>query len=135
MSRGFTLLEVLVAMTILALALVALVQLSAQGLRLLRFSEDYQGAVRLADHLARVVELEGERVETGQQGLLRWERRIRLVSVPEGLTAASGPRPLLYAVSVAVGWGPKRTLELTSLRTVVEPTDGSEVSTSRRSPR
>jgi prepilin-type N-terminal cleavage/methylation domain-containing protein len=134
-SRGFTLLEVLVAMTILALALVAMVQLSAQGLRLLRLSEDYQGAVRLADHLARVVEPEGERVETGQQGLLRWERRTTLVSVPEGLTAASGPRPLLYAVSVAVGWGPKRTLELTSLRTVVEPSDGSEVSTTRRSRR
>jgi prepilin-type N-terminal cleavage/methylation domain-containing protein len=124
-SRGFTLLEVLVATAILALAIVAMVQLSAQGLRLLRLSEDYQGAIRLADHLARVVEPEGERVDTGQQGPLRWERRISLVSVPEELTAAAGPRPRLYAVSVAVGWGPKRTLELTSLRTVVEASDGS----------
>lgn len=123
MSRGFTLLEVLVATAILALAIVAMVQLSAQGLRLLRLSEDYQGAVRLADHLARVVEPEGESVETGQQGPLRWERRISLVSVPDELTVAGAPRPRLYTVSVAVGWGSKRTLELTSLRTVIETTD------------
>ena len=35
MSRGFTLLEVLVALTILGLAIVTLLQLSSQGLRLL----------------------------------------------------------------------------------------------------
>jgi prepilin-type N-terminal cleavage/methylation domain-containing protein len=134
-SRGFTLLEVLVAMTIMGLALVALLQLSAQGLRLLRLSEDYQGAVRLADHLARVVEPDQEGIERGQEGPLRWERRVSVVSVPEELTAAAGPRPRLYAVSVAVGWGHKRTLELTSLRTVVEPSDGSDVSTTRRSRR
>jgi prepilin-type N-terminal cleavage/methylation domain-containing protein len=122
-SRGFTLLEILVAMAILALALLAMVQLSAQGLRLLRLSEEYQGAVRLADRLARVVDPEGERVETGQQGLLRWERRISLVPVPDELTAAAGPRPRLYSVSIAVGWGPKRTLELTSLRTVIETSE------------
>ena len=44
MNRGFTLLEVLVAMAILGLALVALLQLSAQGLRLLRLAEDRQKA-------------------------------------------------------------------------------------------
>ena len=51
MSRGFTLLEVLVALAIVALAVVTMVQLSAHGLRLLRTSEDYQEAVRLADYL------------------------------------------------------------------------------------
>lgn len=125
MSRGFTLLEVLVAMTILGLALVALLQLSAQGLRLLRLSEDYQDAVRLADHLARGTEPAQERVEAGHQGSLRWERRVTLVPVPEELTPAAGPRSRLYAVSVAVRWGRNRTLELASLRTVVEASDGS----------
>jgi general secretion pathway protein I len=124
-SRGFTLLEVLVAMTILGVALVALLQLSAQGLRLLRLSEDYQEAVRLADHLARGTEPAPERVETGHQGSLRWERRVTPVPVPEELTPAAGPRSRLYAVSVAVRWGHNRTLELASLRTVVEATDSS----------
>ena len=125
MSRGFTLLEVLVAMTILGLALVTLLQLSAQGLRLLRLSEDYQDAVRLADHLARGTEPAQERVEAGHQGSLRWERRITLVPVPEELTPAAGARARLYAVSVAVRWGNHRTLELASLRTVVEPPEAS----------
>ena len=125
MSRGFTLLEVLVAMTILGLALIALLQLSSQGLRLLRLSEDYQEAVRLADRLARGTEPAQDRVEAGHQGSLRWERRITLVSVPEELTPAAGPRSRLYAVSVAVRWGHNRTLELASLRTVAEAPDGS----------
>ena len=125
MSRGFTLLEVLVAMTILGLAFVALLQLSAQGLRLLRLSEDYQEAVQLADRLARGTEPDQERVEAGQQGPLRWERRITLVPVPDGLTPAAGPRYQLFAVSVAVRWGRDRTLELASLRTVVGAPAGS----------
>ena len=125
MSRGFTLLEVLVAMTILGLALVTLLQLSAQGLRLLRLSEDYQGAVRLADHLARGTEPAQERVEAGQEGSLRWERRMTLVPVPDELTPAAGPPSRLYTVSVAVRWGRNRTVELASLRTVIEAPDGS----------
>jgi prepilin-type N-terminal cleavage/methylation domain-containing protein len=124
-SRGFTLLEVLVAMTILGLALVTLLQLSAQGLRLLRLSEDYQGAVRLADHLARGTEPAQERVEAGQEGSLRWERRMTLVPVPDELTPAAGPPSRLYTVSVAVRWGRNRTVELASLRTVIEAPDGS----------
>ena len=125
MSRGFTLLEVLVAMTILGLALVALLQLSAQGLRLLRLSEDYQDAVRLADHLARGAEPAAEQVEAGDQGTLHWERRVTLVPVPEELSPAAGPRSRLYAVAVAVRWGRNRTLELASLRTVVESSEGA----------
>jgi prepilin-type N-terminal cleavage/methylation domain-containing protein len=131
-SRGFTLLEVLVAIAILAVALVAMMQLSAQGLRLLRVSEDYQGAVRLADRLARTVEPDREGVETGQQGNLRWERRVSLVAVPDELTTGAGPQPRLYAVSVAVGWGARHTLELTSLRAVVPSSDGSKTEDAMR---
>jgi hypothetical protein len=47
------------------------------------------------------------------------------VPVPEELTPAAGPRSRLYAVSVAVRWGRDRTLELASLRTVVEAPEGS----------
>ena len=68
MSRGFTLLEVLVAMTILGLAIVTLIQLSSQGLRLLRLSDDHQQAVLLADRLARTTEIRSEGVDGGQEG-------------------------------------------------------------------
>jgi len=118
MNRGFTLLEVLVALTILGLAIVTLMQLSSQGLRLLRLSEDYQQAVLVADRVARSIDVPQEGVDVGQEGPFRWERRVALVPVPEELTPGAGPKPRLYALSVAVRWGNSRTLELASLRAV-----------------
>ena len=117
MSRGFTLLEVLVAMTILGLAIVTLMQLTSHGLRLLRQADDQQQAVLVADRVARTVDAVQEGVESGQEGAYRWERRVALVPVPEELTPTAGPTPRLYALSVAVRWG-SRTLELSSLRAV-----------------
>ncbi len=118
-SRGFTLFEVLVAMTILGLAIVTLMQLSSQGLRLLRHADDYQRAVLVADRIARTVDALHEGVDTGQEGPFQWERRVGLVAVPEDLTPGTGPRPRLLTLSVVVRWGHNRTLELASLRTVV----------------
>ena len=120
MSRGFTLLEVLVALTILGLAIVTLMQLSSQGLRLIHLSEDYQQAVLVADRVARSTDVLQEGVDAGQEGRFQWERRVTLVPVPEELTPGAGPQLHLYALSVAVRWGRNRALELASLRTVAE---------------
>jgi prepilin-type N-terminal cleavage/methylation domain-containing protein len=130
MSRGFTLLEVLVAMAILGLAIVTLMQLSSQGLRLLHLSEGYQQAVLLADRIARDTDVTEERVDAGQEGPFRWERRIGLVTVPEELTSGAGPRPRLYVLSVVVRWDSGRTLELASLRAATD-VPGAPVSQSR----
>ena len=54
-TAGFTLLEVLVAFAILSVAVVALIQGFAQGLRLLKVAGDHQQAVLLADQKAREV--------------------------------------------------------------------------------
>jgi prepilin-type N-terminal cleavage/methylation domain-containing protein len=118
MKRGFTLLEVLVAMTILGLAIVTLMQLSSQGLRLLRLSDDYQQAVLVADRIVRAVDVPQEGVVGGQEGPFQWERRVALVPMPEELTPGAGPKPLLYSLSVSVRWGGSRTLEVASLRVV-----------------
>ena len=123
MSRAFTLLEVLVAMTILALSVVALMQLASQGLRLLGQADDYQQAVMLADRIARAVAVGAEGVESGQEGRFQWERRVRLVPLPEAPGPAARPAPRLYALSVAVRWGRGRALEVASLRTVTEPAE------------
>ena len=114
MSRGFTLLEVLVALTILGLAIVTLLQLSSQGLRLLSLSDDYQQAVLVA----RSTDTLREGVVGGREGRFLWERRVALVPVAEELTPDAGPQPRLYALSVAVRWGSNRALELASLRAV-----------------
>lgn len=120
MSRGFTLLEVLVALAILGLAIVTLMQLSSQGLRLLSLSDDYQQAVLVADRIARSTDALREGVVGGREGRFLWERRVALVPVAEELMSGAGPQPRLYALSVAVRWESHRALELASLRAVAE---------------
>jgi type II secretion system protein I len=118
--RGFTLLEVLVALAILSVAVVTTIQLFGQGLRLLKVSGDYQQAVLLADRKAREVDTVREGVEAGREGDLEWERRTTVTTVPEELTV-SGLAPVrLYQVTVQVRWG-GRSVEVATLRTAREP--------------
>ena len=117
--RGFTLLEVLVALAILSLAVVSMIQLFSQGLRLLKVSGDYQQAVLLADQKAREVETVREGLETGREGDFEWERRATVTTVPEELTV-SGTNPIrLFRVTVQVRWG-GRSVEVATLRTARE---------------
>jgi prepilin-type N-terminal cleavage/methylation domain-containing protein len=122
---GFTLLEVLVAMVILSLAVVTMIQLSSQGLRLVKLSGDHQEATRLADRIARATEIKAEGVDGGKEGPFTWERRIALVQIPKELTVeagpASGPTIALYSLSIAVRWGSGRSVELATLRALAVP--------------
>ncbi len=122
---GFTLLEVLVALTILALAVVTLIQLSSQSLRLVKSSGDYQQAAQLADRIATESQPTDEAVDTGQEGLFRWERRTSLVPLPDELQPPQnipGREPIkLFAVTVAVRWGQNQVLELATLHTPTTP--------------
>lgn len=120
-ERGFTLLEVLVALAILSVAVVTMLQLFAQGLRLLKVAGDYQQAVLLADQKAREVESVREGVETGQEGVFRWERRATIVPVSEELTVLSPAPVRLFRVSVEVRWSDNRSVEVATLRTAREP--------------
>jgi prepilin-type N-terminal cleavage/methylation domain-containing protein len=116
--RGFTLLEVLIAMVILSVAVVALIQTASQGLRLLKASSDHQEAVALGDRLVRAVDSPIEGTDSGQEGPFTWERRVRVMAVPEELSPLSGPSPQLLALSVVIRWGNGRVLEVATLRTV-----------------
>jgi len=125
---GFTLLEVMVALAILALAITTMLQLSSQALRLLRVSGEHQGAIQLADRVAREKEPEQEGVESGEEGMFRWERRVTVVPVPRellgpGVAAAAAPQ--LLSVAVAVRWGAGRGVELATMRAVLPPGDGA----------
>lgn len=113
---GFTLLEVLVAMVILSVAVVTLIQLASQGLRLLRVSGEHQDAVMLADRLARSADVSGESVDTGHEGAFAWERRTKLVVVPADPAPVGTDAPRLLALSVAVKWGSGRSVEVSTLR-------------------
>ena len=118
--RGFTLLEVLVALAILSVAVVSMIQLFGQGLRLLKVSGDYQQAVLLADQKAREVETVREGVEGGREGDFEWERRASVATVPEELTVVGLAPVRLYRVTVQVRWG-GRSVEVATLRTAREP--------------
>ena len=115
---GFTLLEVLIAMVILSVAVVALIQTASQGLRLLKLSSDHQEAAALADRLVRAVDSPVEGMESGQEGPFTWERRVRVMAVLDELSPISGPSPQLLSLSVAVRWGNRRMIEVATLRTV-----------------
>ncbi len=121
LRRGFTLLEVLVALAILSLAVVTVIQLFGQGLRLLKVSGDYQWAVLLADQKAREVETVRESLESGQEGRFEWERRVTVTPVPDELTVSSARPMRLYRLSVQVRWSGNRSVEVTTLRAAMEP--------------
>ena len=104
-QRGFTLLEVLIAFIIAALALAALLQGSAGGLQNARIAAHYEEAIARAR--SRLAALTAER-QGGEQsgddgGGFRWRQRV----APAGDTLLAGPgaaRPVLLDVSVAVSW-------------------------------
>jgi general secretion pathway protein I len=128
---GFTLLEVLIAFAILAVGVVSLIQLTSQGLRLLKVSGDHQQAVQIADRLARDTQVDADEVksdaavETGEEGGFAWERRVTKVALPEELepqTPVPGKEvPGLYAVAVAVRWGHNHMVEVATLRAPTGP--------------
>ena len=120
-EAGFTLLEVLVALTILALAVVTLIQLSSQSLRLVKTAADYQQAVQIAERIATEKQPTEEGVDTGADGPFQWERQVSLVPLPEELmpkdTLPDKEPPKLFAVTIAVRWGQNQVLELATMHT------------------
>lgn len=121
-QSGFTLLEVLVALAILSLAVVASIQGFAQGLRLLKLSGDYQQAMLLADQKVREIVDPVVGQDTGFEGPFRWERATKAVETPELVTAAGGaPRVYVYEIDVRVNWDPRRQVEVRTYRMMSTP--------------
>lgn len=122
---GFTLLEVLVAFIIAALALGVLYQGALGGLLSTRIAAQYQDALsRGRSRLATIGH--GSAIVPGEQagddgGGYRWRTRITAVEQPARPPGAAPavPVPVLYAVTVAIGWGEgsaARSLQLDSRR-------------------
>jgi general secretion pathway protein I len=120
-EEGFTLLEVLVALVILATTVVAVLQLFGGGLRLARTAGDHADAALLAS--AKLAEIEPgpltEGVIEGVEGPYRWIRRVTLdpsllpAQQQETLETA---RLRLARVTLEVQWGQGRRFELATLR-------------------
>ena len=117
-ASGFTLLEILVALVIFALAFGVLAQIMQTGFRQSTVARSLAGASLLArSELARVgieVPLQVGAAEGELEDGMRWQTEIELVEEPgEDQSLA------LYQVQVTVAWGasPAEQLVLMTLRT------------------
>jgi general secretion pathway protein I len=119
-EAGFTLIEALVAFTILALAMGALLQAFATGLRSLSTAEAYAtAAMQARSKLAELGTLEP--VEAGvQEGEFDNGSTWRLAVEPYEVESSSGTRLggnlALYRVEATVTWQGERAVSLTTLR-------------------
>ena len=119
-DAGFTLLEVLVALVVLAVAGVAVLQLFGGGLRLARASGEHLEATLLA--ASKLSELPpgpaDEGTEEGTEGPYRWTRQVALepALLPVDPKIPQAERLRLARVTVDVRWGRNRQVELVTLR-------------------
>jgi general secretion pathway protein I len=119
-DQGFTLLEVLVALVVLATTVVAALQLFGGGLRLVRAAGDHADAALLASAKLADIEpgplTEGETV--GVDGPYRWTRRVTLepALIPVEPESPGWVGLRLARVNVEVRWGQNRRFELATLR-------------------
>jgi general secretion pathway protein I len=128
-ERGFTLIEVLVAFVIVALALGALLQVFATGLRGSSAAENYTMAALLAESKLAAMGIEepleeGERAGEFDNGFA-WSTIVRPYDGggDGGPTLAPGALQA-FEVSVTVRWGGagrERSVSLATLRLVAEP--------------
>ena len=123
-SKGFTLVEVLVAFTILALTLVVLLQLFGGGLRAVSASERHLMATMLARSVLAGIGTEtpilaGEATDDIGDGY-RWTMRIAqsrtIASIKEG-----NQLHVPYEVQVEISWNDRPVTTLTTLRLVTQP--------------
>ena len=119
---GLTLLELLVAFAIMAMALGLLYRVMGGSARSAGDIERYQRAVVLAQSLLSLRDTvpEGGWQQAGESSGFRWQ----IQSMPYA-TGVSGPTiPVLHEVSIAIVWSEEsrqRTLELTTLRPERKP--------------
>jgi type II secretion system protein I len=121
-ARGFTLLEVLVALAILSLTVVVSIQGFAQGLRLLKLSGDHQAAMLIADLKAREVTTPKEGREDGTEGAFTWERTVKVLPSPDLDIPGRAVKWHVYEIDVKVKWCDRnvRTVEIATLRTLAD---------------
>lgn len=124
-ARGYTLLEVVIAFGVLALALTLLLGILTNSSRQVRWSADAGRAALHAESLLDRVDLEGPLREGRRDGVLedgryRWALDVRPWRDPARAPAALDPAaPRLLELELAIEWGdggPRERIALRSLR-------------------
>lgn len=118
-SAGFSLLEMVVAISILAFSLAALYQAAAGATRNVRVDEKYAYAVELARSLLAdnsIVPLEGTSARGKTAGGYSW----RVTSNPVNLSRSSMSVGTLHTIEIGVGWNDGSKSRELVLNSVVE---------------
>jgi general secretion pathway protein I len=130
-NRGFTLMEVLVALAIMGIGLTVILELFSGGLRLGRISEEYSKAMNYARIKMEEVTLQ-DHIEEGTEegefdGTFRWQVEIEKVEMlPIEKTPDFKPPAELFKVKIDVLWksGTKeRSARIESFKTIKLETD------------
>lgn len=143
-ERGFSLLEIVIAFSILALALGILLNIFSKGVHTAVVADDYTAAVEIAESLLAAAGVE-QPLQPGETSGREDDKFDWAVTVTpfqwtagqaapardfaEEGTAASQQSIRLYKVRVIIGWDADRQLELVTLKMAVnntaEATDAS----------
>ncbi|MBP7526691.1 MAG: prepilin-type N-terminal cleavage/methylation domain-containing protein [Syntrophorhabdaceae bacterium] len=119
-SRGFTLLEILVAFVILAVTVTVILQLFSANLKTLWMSDDYVTATTLADvKMREVLEIETLREDTSSETTPQGYRMdVTVTEALEGRTRNLAWK--MFEVVLKVSWqkeGKNRSISVSTLRT------------------
>ena len=135
-GKGFTLIEVMVAMAIVALAVTVIIELFSSGLRLAGMSQEYSRAVFYGRQLLEEICLKKDIAEGSDQGVFegdftwRYEIKPHEVLIEEDETD-TGFALTIYRITVTVLWlngAKQKELSFETLKTVVKAKKSGETS-------
>ncbi len=120
-SGGFSLLEVMVALAILGIALVAIFQLFSLNLRSTQKAEDYSKAIFYARSMLDEAYVFVDPADASD--LKEFENKYEVTRKVSLKSESEDGNIKLYEITVAVAWPPSGNFRISGLRTVYEPTE------------
>ena len=113
-NKGFTLLEVIIAIAIMGISIVLIMQLFSGGLRLGKTSGDYTAAVIHAREKMEEMLIKPEAITGEFDKNYKWQAEVSPYSTAENKDSK------LLRISVKVSWQENKTLELVTLKAAPE---------------
>lgn len=120
-SRGFSLLEVMVALAILGTALVAIFQLFSLNLRSTQKAEDYSKAIFYARSMLDEAYIFIDPADASDSK--EYENKYEVTRKVSLKSESEDGNIKLYEINVAVTWPPSGNFRISGLRTVYAPAE------------